>query len=161
MEICPVFMAAALLKAPQADIMHDRFHVAKHLNEAADAVRKRENAGLGARLYDWLGGRIFLKSPGSWKKGERCCFAELQKNDLQVTKAWGLPENLAHFRAFAMREGARSFFEQWHGRARRSDLGPRAKRRQCFAGIFPGSSITPCTPSPMRSPRASTPRYRR
>jgi transposase len=29
--------------APQAQIVHDKFHVAKHLNEAVDRVRRAEN----------------------------------------------------------------------------------------------------------------------
>lgn len=140
MDMWPAFMAAAALKAPQADVVHDRFHVAKHLNEAVDAVRKREHAELSAQSHDWLSGRkyLFLKSPESWKEEERCCFAELQKKDLQVTKAWGLRENFGHFWAFATREGARSFFEQWHGRVKAIGLEPMCKKAAMLCAHLPG-----------------------
>lgn len=31
---------------PQADIVHDRFHISQHLNEAVDKVRRQENKEL-------------------------------------------------------------------------------------------------------------------
>jgi transposase len=113
------YMSAARLEAPQADIVHDRFHVVKHLNEAVDTVRKREHAALSAQACDWLtGGKyLFLKAPEKWHAEEQCCFAELQGRDLQVTKAWGARENFQHFWAFATLEGARSFFAQWLAQA--------------------------------------------
>ncbi len=39
-------MNAAKTKAPNADIVHDKFHIAAHLNEAVDQVRRRENKQL-------------------------------------------------------------------------------------------------------------------
>ena len=30
-------------KCPDAEIVHDRFHIMKYMNEAVDAVRKREH----------------------------------------------------------------------------------------------------------------------
>jgi transposase len=31
---------------PQAELVHDKFHVAKHLNEAVDTVRRQEHKEL-------------------------------------------------------------------------------------------------------------------
>lgn len=120
MDMRGPFMNAAALKAPQAGVVHDRFHVIKHLNEAVDAVRKREHAELSAQACDWLTGRkhLFLKSPENWKKEEQSCFKQLQGRDLQVTKAWGAGESFQRFWAFETREGARSFFDQWHEQAK-------------------------------------------
>ena len=33
-------------KMPQADIVHDRFHISQHLNEAVDKVRRKESKQL-------------------------------------------------------------------------------------------------------------------
>lgn len=41
MDMCPAFMSAAKACMPQADIVHDKFHVAKYLGEAVDAVQTR------------------------------------------------------------------------------------------------------------------------
>jgi hypothetical protein len=112
MDLRPAFMAAAAPKAPQAGVAHDRFHAARHPSEAVGAARKRGHAGLGAQSRDWLDGRNhrFLKPPESWKEGERCCFAGLQKKGLRVATARGPRENLGRFRASATREGAGGLF---------------------------------------------------
>jgi transposase len=36
------FMASADEQVPQAEILHDKFHVVKHLNEAIDKVRRQK-----------------------------------------------------------------------------------------------------------------------
>ena len=37
---------------PRADIIHDRFHISQHLNEAVDTVRRQENTALIERGDD-------------------------------------------------------------------------------------------------------------
>ena len=37
------FINAVEQYLPQADIVHDKFHIAKYLGEAVDKVRKKEN----------------------------------------------------------------------------------------------------------------------
>ena len=47
---------------PQADIVHDRFHISQHLNEAVDKVRRKESMQLAeagdkrltASKFQWL-----------------------------------------------------------------------------------------------------------
>jgi transposase len=140
MDMWEPYLSAARLEAPQADLVHDRFHVAKHLNEAVDTVRKREHAALSAQACDWLTGRkyLFLKAPEKWRAEEQCCFAELQGRDLQVTKAWGARENFRHFWDFARREGARSFFAQWHAQAEATGLAPVRKVAALLRDHLPG-----------------------
>ncbi len=41
-DMWPAYAAAVATHAPQAEIVHDRFHVSKHLNEAVDQVRRQE-----------------------------------------------------------------------------------------------------------------------
>ena len=43
MDMWPAFMSATRACLPQADIVHDRFHIAKYLGNAVDAVRKKEH----------------------------------------------------------------------------------------------------------------------
>ena len=42
-DMWPAYAAAVETHAPQAEIVHDRFHVSKHLNEAVDQVRRQEH----------------------------------------------------------------------------------------------------------------------
>ena len=46
MDMWPAFMGATRECLPHADIVHDRFHVAKYLGKAVDAVRKQEHSSL-------------------------------------------------------------------------------------------------------------------
>jgi transposase len=43
MDMWQAVMTSAEKNAPQAEVVHDRFHVSKHLNEAVDKVRRQEN----------------------------------------------------------------------------------------------------------------------
>jgi transposase len=47
------FIKAVGQYLPQANIVHDKFHIAKYLGEAVDKVRKQENRSLvkGTRRY--------------------------------------------------------------------------------------------------------------
>ena len=129
LDMWPAFMAAASVTVPQADLVHDRFHVVKHLNDAVDVVRKQEQAELSESSHDWLTGRkyLFLKNPDDWKTEEKQCFKELQKKDLKVTKAWGVRENFQSFWLFASKTAARAFFREWLAKAKACDLPPVTK----------------------------------
>lgn len=129
LDMWPAFMNAARVKAPNADLVHDRFHVMKHLNEAVDTVRKQEHAELSQEAVDWLTGRkyLFLRSPAAWKAEEKAHFKELRSKDLKVTKAWGVRESFQHFWSFNTRSGARSYFDQWHRTAQATGLRPMQK----------------------------------
>lgn len=62
MDMWSVYMSAAGALLANADIVHDKFHVSKYLNEAADQVRRAEHMRLAAQAespltgtkYDWL-----------------------------------------------------------------------------------------------------------
>jgi transposase len=129
LDMWPAFMSAATVTVPQADLVHDRFHVVKHLNDAVDTVRKQEHAELSESSQDWLTGRkyLFLKNPADWKAEEKQCFKELRKKDLKVTKAWGVRETFQSFWLFSSKTAARAFFRKWLTTARECDLPPVTK----------------------------------
>jgi len=70
LDVWPAFKGAANVTVPQADLVHERFHVVKHLNDAVDTVRKQEHAELSKSLQDLLTGRkyLFLKTPTTGKR---------------------------------------------------------------------------------------------
>lgn len=140
LDMWPAFMSAAKTKAPNADLVHDRFHAMKHMNEGVDTVRKQEHAELTEQALDWLRGKkyLFLKTPAAWKAEEKAHFKELREKDLKVTKAWGLRESFQHFWDFDTRAGARSFFDQWHRVVAKSGLKPMQKVADMFLEHIPG-----------------------
>lgn len=140
LDMWPAFMGAAAVTVPQADLVHDRFHVVKHLNDAVDVVRKQEHAELSDSSRDWLTGKkyLFLKNPADWKAEEKQCFQELRSKDLKVTKAWGVRENFQSFWLFTSKTAARAFFRQWLGKARDCALRPITKVAAMLKNHLPG-----------------------
>jgi len=70
MDMGADFAAATRTAAPQAQIVHDKFHVSKLLNEAVDKVRKEEHRRLLAKGDESLKGTSSFgcrvpRSPGS------------------------------------------------------------------------------------------------
>lgn len=140
LDMWPAFMNAAATKAPNADLVHDRFHAMKHINEGVDTVRKQEHTELSEQALGWLTGKkyLFLKTPGAWKAQEKASFKELRAKDLRVTKAWGLRESFQHFWDFNTRVGARSFLDRWHRVVTKSGLKPMQKVADMFMKHIPG-----------------------
>src|SRR5690606_36098924 len=115
MDMWPAFMGAASRKAPQARIVHDRFHVSKHLNEAVDKVRKAESRELSAQGSDWLKGTkyLFLSGEGGWTDDQRDVFEMVKELNLKVAKAWAAKEAFAQFWQFECPGKAKAFFNNW------------------------------------------------
>jgi transposase len=117
-------MSAPFIKAirthlPHADIVHDKFHIAKHLNEAVDKTRRKEHRKLlknkDERLtgtkYDWLKGMEHLS------RESLAQLEALAKAELGVAKAWYVKELFRHFWTRSDVTFARTFFERWYKEA--------------------------------------------
>jgi transposase len=114
-----------LPKAEQK-IVFDKFHIAKHLGEAVDRVRRREHKVLKAegdeRLtgtkYDWL------RNPASMDEKQRRDFAELRRSELKTARAWALRETAMGLYNYVYEKPARKHFQWWYSWAVRSRLQP-------------------------------------
>lgn len=126
MDMWHPYQASTEANAPQAEIVHDRFHVSKHLNEAVDQVRRTENKALQAdgdrRLVGtkqlWLFGRAKLT------RQRRRELAAFRESDLKTARAWGIKQNFQRFWDHVFTRSAANFFEDWYGWAVRSRLKP-------------------------------------
>ena len=77
-DMSPEFTAAAKQSARHAVIVYDKFHVAKHLNEAVDKVRREEHRRLLQQGDKSLTGTKYLWLQGACAEGERALnFAQL------------------------------------------------------------------------------------
>ena len=90
-------MSAPFIKAiqshlPNADIVHDRFHVAKHLNEAVDKTRRKEHRKLTRQKDDRLKGTKY-----AWLKGMEHLSDEALEQVESLAKAeLGVGQGLVH-----------------------------------------------------------------
>jgi len=117
-------------KASQALHVLDRFHIASHLNQAVDQVRRAETSRLrGSRKADKLKKmRWKLLRKGSRVRGEakqRLCGLLARK--LSTGRAWMLKETFQDFWRYRSLHWAQAFLEVWCTRALRSRLEPMKK----------------------------------
>jgi transposase len=79
---------------PQADIVHDRFHINQHLNMAVDQVRRKENKILVEQGDRRLTGSKFLwlTNEENLKEKHADTFYRLKTSDLKFTRFWAIEE---------------------------------------------------------------------
>lgn len=118
-DMWEAFVGSAAKNVPQADIVHDRYHVSAHLNKAVDQVRRRENKELAATGDDTLKGtrHLWLFNVDNLTEARWLQFEALLKSDLRSAEAWALKENMRWFWDYKYPGNARKFFEKWYENA--------------------------------------------
>jgi transposase len=113
-------------QVPEADIVHDKFHVSKYLGEAVDKVRRQEHKELLAQGDETLKGtrQLWLYNPQNFSPAQREEFAALKDLQLKVARAWAAKELFSKFWDYAQEGWARRFFKHWFGWVSRSRLQP-------------------------------------
>ena len=119
-------------KLPQADIVHDRFHISQHLNEAVDKVRRQENKVLVEQGDNRLVGTKYhwLVNAENLHEDHAERFEALRHSELKVSRAWAIKESFRYFWDYKSGAWAESYFNNWYSWAIRSRLEPiKAKAR--------------------------------
>jgi len=128
MDMWSPYIAATRASVPDADakIVFDKFHIAKHLGDAVDQVRRQENRELVARGSERLKGTKYLwlqnpdrMSPERWQE-----FASLRTSRLKVARAWALKEAAMLLWGYVRRGWAKRMWKRWYRWAIRSRLEP-------------------------------------
>jgi transposase len=128
MDMWDPYINSVRAHVPDADrkIVFDKFHIAKHLGEAVDRVRRREHKTLRAAGDDRLAGTRYdwLRHPAAMEPRERKEFAELRDSGLKTARAWALKETMMAFFTYVYERPALKHFHWWHNWAVRSRLPP-------------------------------------
>lgn len=129
MDMSAGFAAATRREAPQAAIVHDKFHVSKMLNEAVDKVRRREHHLLRKEGDERLTGskQLWLYNPANLSDQRFEDFQLLLKENLKTGRAWLHKENFSGFWQQEGRWAAEGYFKRWYASAIRSRLEPIKK----------------------------------
>ena len=132
MDMWPAYQEAVAQKMPQADVVFDRFHVAKHLNEAVDKVRRKESRELSAVGDDTLKRTkyLWLKARMDFRTKTGIEFRKLLNEDLQTATAWALKTNFDHFWSYRSWARACTFLGNWVEAACEAGLRPMEKVAQ-------------------------------
>ncbi len=129
MDMWPAFMSAADNCLPQADVVHDRFHVAKYLNEAVDQVRRQEHRALLRAGASPLTGSKYawMRTYPDGRSSEAVSFRALNQMNLKTSRAWRIKENFSPFWGYRQMAAAKRYFKRWSNSAIRSRLEPVKK----------------------------------
>ena len=129
LDMWPAFANAVEATLEQAVIVHDLFHVSKHLNEAVDKVRRQENRQLAKQDDHRLKGSRYLWLVNAENLDEHFqeAFAALKHSDLKVSRAWAIKELFRDFWEYRTRGWGRRHFNRWYSWAIRSRLTPIKK----------------------------------
>ncbi|WP_447972543.1 ISL3 family transposase [Nitrospira sp. Kam-Ns4a] len=115
---------------PEAETtsVFDKFHIAKHLHDAVDRVRRVEHRTLKQDGDARLTGTkyLWLMRPKDMTAEQQATFRTLQRSERTVARAWTLKERFRPFWDDASPGAAQNFFARWFWRATHSRLRPMA-----------------------------------
>ena len=114
---------------PQADIVHDKFHIAKNLNEAVDKVRRQEHKVLKSEGDERLTGtkQLWLYREENVHEKQKAEFEALRDQELKTSRAWMLKEHFRWFWSYCYAGRAKTYFQHWYSWASRCRLKPMVK----------------------------------
>ena len=130
LDMWKAYINAAEKACPQADPVHDKFHISKYLGDAVNKVRAQEMRVLNADGDTTLKGTrwMWLYNEENLKECYHECFDTLRKTDLKTGRAWSIKECFRWFwEPHLTRTDAEAYFKKWYSWAIRSQLEPIKK----------------------------------
>ena len=116
MDMWPAYMSCREAVLPQADTVHDRFHITAYLNTAVDMTRRTEHRQLEKKNDKRLSRSkyLWLRSPENMTQSQQAAFECLKGLEFETAKVWAFKENFRQFFACHTEYGANSFFNNWY-----------------------------------------------
>jgi transposase len=126
--------------APNAQILFDRFHIVKHLNEAVEEVRRSEMRRLSAkeRVVFKRSRWLLLKNPWNLNPGEKDRLSTLVQWNAPIVRAYYLKEVFQLFWDYKQPARAKAHLQKWMHAAMRSRLEPFKKFVRLLRGHLDG-----------------------
>jgi transposase len=120
--------------AVNAQILFDRFHIVKHLNEAVDATRRELWRQLTTKeRVSFKGTRwLLLKNPWNLSTAQKERLSTLVRWNSPLVRAWYLKESFQLFWGYRQPSRAKDHLLKWMNSAMRSKLEPFKK----FVGML-------------------------
>lgn len=138
MDMSQAYIGSAEQHVPEADIVHDRFHIAKHLGEAVDQVRRAEHKTLKSEGDERLTGSryLWLRNEENLSETQAATFEDLKTANLKTSRAWAIRELFREFFEQRTEWQGRRFFQAWYAWASRCRLAPVVKAAQRIKAHF-------------------------
>jgi transposase len=134
MDMWEPYVVSTRTHLPEADlkIVFDKYHVAQHLNQAVDKVRRQENRDLLAEGESWLVRTkyFWLRNPDHFTRQAWREFSSLRESALKTARAWALKETAMCLWDLRYLGVVEKNFRAWYGWAVRSRLEPMKRVAQ-------------------------------
>jgi len=126
MDMWAAYVKLVREHAPQAQILFDRFHIVKHLNEAVDEVRRSLMRELSLKeRVTFKGTRwLLLKNPWNLNQSQKERLSTLVRWNSPLVRAWYLKEVFQLFWTYRQPWRAEQHLRKWMNSAMRSKLQP-------------------------------------
>ena len=128
MDMWEPYISATIEHVPGAEtkIAFDKFHVAKHLGDAVDTVRRVENRQLRSVGDGRLKGTRYrwLTNPENMDRERWDRFRSLRTSTLRTARAWAYKERAMMLWDYVTRGWATKAWEKWYASAIRCRLDP-------------------------------------
>ena len=154
MDMWPAYIKSTERNAPQADIVFDKFHIAKHLGDAVDKVRRSEHKALTAQGDHRLKKtkHLWLRNPENMSSSRWRDFAGLRKSELKVARAWAIKEMAMSLWGYRKRGWAERMWKRWYQWAIRCRLEPMKRVARMIKAHWEG--VMNAVTSPITNARA-------
>jgi transposase len=128
------------LKDGDEKIVYDKFHIAKHLADGVDRVRRQENKQLRLRGDETLSGTryLWLKNPENQTEKQWKEFRVLRNTNLRTARAWALKEQASKLWDYKYEKPARKHFAWWYRWATHSRLKPMIEKAKMLKNRLKG-----------------------
>lgn len=129
MDMWVAFRNGVEKNCPNSEILYDKFHVMKHLNEALDEVRKQEYRRASEEQRKYIKGQrfILLSHPQNLDRTGKKSLKTLCTVNRKLYKAYLLKEQFSQLWKYKTETWARKFFEDWKKQLRWQKLEPFVK----------------------------------
>lgn len=140
LDMWPAYRQAVQALLPQADIVHDRFHVSGHLNAAVDQTRRAEQARLtGTERQAMKHSRyLFLRNFENLTEPQYARFDTAQKVAVKTAQAWTCKETFRRFWDQPSTAEAWRFLHDWVTSAKQYRLPSVTRVAQMIEKHAPG-----------------------
>lgn len=141
MDMWDAYENSVRAHVPQAaeKIVYDKFHVAQHLGDAVDRVRRGEHKVLNAAGDKRLTGSkyLWLRNPDNFTDEQWREFQELRESNLKTARAWSLKEQAMVLWDYTYQGSAEKHFAWWYRWATHSRLQPMIDKARMLKERLP------------------------
>ena len=128
-DMAEAYVGAIEHHCKNAELVLDRFHVVKAINDAVDEVRKEAWRSMGKNERKVIKGLRWLlyRHSKTRTKSETRTLNELRKGNNRIYRAWVLKDEFEKVWTYSYRKNAENFLQAWITRALRSKIAPLKK----------------------------------